>query len=298
MANKSTIVRFIQTAAPVVSRIHPPLAGRWLARLFTTPTLHPTPDREQAWIASARAGRIRFDATRTLPTLTWGNDDAPTVLLVHGWSGRGSQLGAWARPLVDAGYRVVAFDHPAHGRADGRATAMPEFAEAVVRVAASVGQLHGIVAHSLGAAATTAALARGVRAERLVYVAPPEDLPNYLARAGRWLGFGRRASAMARRAIEFEYDMPFDQVRGRSLAPDRTTPLLIVHDEGDRDVPFDEGAHIARLWPGARLVATQGLGHTRILRDASVIQTGVAFLVDGSAMPAHTASPSDASIAV
>ena len=39
---------------------------------------------------------------------SWGS--GPTVLLVHGWNGRGTQLGAFIEPLVARGYQVVAFD--------------------------------------------------------------------------------------------------------------------------------------------------------------------------------------------
>src|SRR5262249_6361441 len=40
----------------------------------------------------------------------WTFGEGPTVLLVHGWNGRGSQLGAFVEPLVSAGYRAVLFD--------------------------------------------------------------------------------------------------------------------------------------------------------------------------------------------
>jgi len=36
--------------------------------------------------------------------------------MVHGWNGRGAQLGAFAPELVRVGFRVVTFDTPAHGR--------------------------------------------------------------------------------------------------------------------------------------------------------------------------------------
>jgi pimeloyl-ACP methyl ester carboxylesterase len=53
---------------------------------------------------------------------------------------------------------------------------------------------------------------------------------------------------------------------------------LVIHDRGDRDVPFAQGAAIAAAWPGARLHAVEGLGHYRVLRDPAVIEAAVAFL--------------------
>ena len=49
------------------------------------------------------------------------------VLLVHGWSGRSTQLFAFADKLLENGFMVISFDGPAHGKSTGRTTMMPEF---------------------------------------------------------------------------------------------------------------------------------------------------------------------------
>ena len=55
--------------------------------------------------------------------------------------------------------------------------------------------------------------------------------------------------------------------------------VLVLHDEDDEIIPiFAEGKQIVADWPGARLQATRGLGHNRILRDADVVQAAVAFI--------------------
>jgi pimeloyl-ACP methyl ester carboxylesterase len=56
------------------------------------------------------------------------------------------------------------------------------------------------------------------------------------------------------------------------------TPLLIIHDQQDHRTPIEESRVLSDTWPDARLVETQGLGHRRILRDASVIEKAVAFV--------------------
>jgi hypothetical protein len=49
-------------------------------------------------------------------------------------------------------------------------------------------------------------------------------------------------------------------------------------------VPWKHGASLARLWPGARLLSTRGLGHRRILQDAQVAQAAVHFISGESAV--------------
>ncbi|WP_425463028.1 hypothetical protein [Luteimonas granuli] len=56
----------------------------------------------------------------------------------------------WVPHLRAAGYAVVAFDQPAHGRTCGQRTNLPEFIVALSRVAAAFGPAAALVGHSLG----------------------------------------------------------------------------------------------------------------------------------------------------
>ena len=59
-------------------------------------------------------------------------------------------------------------------------------------------------------------------------------------------------------------------------------PALVIHDQHDSDVPWQQGEAVASAWPGARFMQTQGLGHQRILRDHEVVQTSVKFLAEAA----------------
>jgi pimeloyl-ACP methyl ester carboxylesterase len=58
---------------------------------------------------------------------------------------------------------------------------------------------------------------------------------------------------------------------------------LLIHDHGDPDVPYRNAEEIAAAWPGARVLATEGLGHRAVLRDPAVVRSAVAFLTRASA---------------
>lgn len=113
----------------------------------------------------------------------WG--EGPPVYLVHGWGGQRPHLAMFVKPLVEAGYRVVAFDLPSHNESDpgelapGRTTAT-ECADAIAAVIETHGPAHAVVAHSLGANATALAAAQGAPVGRLVFFAPMGDFPLYL----------------------------------------------------------------------------------------------------------------------
>lgn len=68
---------------------------------------------EPQFVMSAEGHRIA--------TYTWGDDDAPTVLCVHGFASscRDNWVGTgWVRDLTRAGFRVLGVDQRGHGASD------------------------------------------------------------------------------------------------------------------------------------------------------------------------------------
>src|SRR5688572_7784831 len=205
---KSTIVRsrkeprllpLVRAGHRLLSALAPALAARRAERLFLTPPHARRPAAELALLATARARPMRVGARR-IEVWTWGS--GPSVLLVHGWGGRGTQLGTFVEPLVARGFSVVAFDAPGHGAADGGEVTIPEIVAAVREVGDAVGPLAGVVAHSMGGPAAALALADGLPVGAVVFVAPPADLVAPAARFTEALGFSREVGEGMRRRIE------------------------------------------------------------------------------------------------
>lgn len=219
-----------------------------------------------------------------IATEVWGTGPR-TVYLLHGWGGYRGQLGAFVGPLVDAGYRVVAFDTPSHGDSGpgmfgpGRSL-IPEFAQALAAVIDQFGPAHGVVAHSLGAGATAFAVIDGLKAERLVFIAPMSDATVYSYGFAVMFGFGERIRSGLMRRLERRTGRPigdFSMAR-RAAGVAGLPPLLVVHDHEDKQIPLGQGRAIAEGWAGATLVETRGLGHQRILREPDVIELVTGFL--------------------
>jgi hypothetical protein len=59
---------------------------------------------------------------------------------------------------------------------------------------------------------------------------------------------------------------------------------MVVHDRGDREVPYDDGVAAAATWPGARLVSTTGLGHRRLLDEPEVVAMVANFVTGAPAL--------------
>lgn len=217
----------------------------------------------------------------------WG-EGAP-VYLVHGWGGQRPHLAMFVKPLVEAGYRVVAFDLPSHNESDpgelapGRTTAT-ECADAIAAVIETHGPAHAVIAHSLGANATALAAAQGAPVGRLVFFAPMADFPLYLDLFAARHGFGRRIRAGLQRRLEERIAMPLHETNMTRIGRRADyPPLLLIHDPDDPDSPYAATARLAASWRGARLLTTQGLGrlaHYRVLRHRPAINAGVEFVGD------------------
>ena len=179
-AEKSTNVRvhrgapsWVRAGFSGASRLAPGTTSAVVAHLFRSTRRSKPRQGERDVLANAAAWRVAG-----IQLWAWG--EGPTVLLVHGWNGRATQLGAMVEPLVARGYRVVAFDAIGHGDSVGTKSSLPEFANCIRQVADQLGGVHAVIAHSLGGAATTFALAYGLQAERAVFISPPADPREFL----------------------------------------------------------------------------------------------------------------------
>ncbi|MET1005153.1 MAG: alpha/beta fold hydrolase [Propionibacteriaceae bacterium] len=217
----------------------------------------------------------------------WGTGRA--VYFMHGWGGRGDQVGPLVHPLVARGYRVVTFDAPGHGRSSRDSTAARqsnavEFGEALDRVVQRYGPPHAVVAHSLGAIATGVALHNDwLSTERLVLVAPLTEVGTQLDSFSRLLRLGARVRARLPREVRVHTGLTVGELTLDHLM--RSTPIervLLIHDRDDRFTPYEATAELAHSWPEAELMSTTGLGHARVLADPGVVERVIQSLDDAT----------------
>jgi pimeloyl-ACP methyl ester carboxylesterase len=267
----------IRSGIRMLSAVSPPLAGRVAMALFRKPPRHAEWEREREILAMARPSPFSVRGRR-VAAWTWGDGDP--VLLVHGWGSTGGRLGSLVEPLVASGFSVVAFDAPGHGASGGWQSSLPEFLFSIEAAAGRFGRFSGIVGHSLGGAATALAIGRGLAAERAVFLAPSSNPAGYTRQFAEALGLPSTVRERMETTVERLFGIPWSAFDVLAAARRATVPGLVIHDRGDSEVPWSEGEALARAWPGAELVTTRGLGHTRIVHDAEVVRRAVRFLAE------------------
>lgn len=212
----------------------------------------------------------------------WGPSGGEVVVLAHGWDGRASQFATVVRELIGDGFRVVAFDAPAHGDSGGEGTYLLDWVHALHAVQERHGHFAAVVGHSFGGLATLVAVGQGVAAGRVVTVAAPADADHLLAQFRAMLGFDARTASELRTLFAHRYFSgtadPFATLSPLRQPLTNSSSLLIIHDETDRVVPFTESARLAAAHPEAQLLVTRGLGHSRILRSDPFLDAVEEFL--------------------
>jgi len=288
-----TATRLTKAALQAAYVLSEDLGTSLAERLFTSPRRFERPERERGVLATGwplsvevtlrsphrRGERVEVAAWR------WGI--GPTALLVHGWEGRGAQLGAFVEPLVRAGMSVVAFDAPGHGASPGRRLYLTDMADCIAQVADAVGPVHALIAHSFGAAATLVAhLRSGLDVPRNVMIAPNAIIEDAVAKFAHAVALDDRDRGALEQQLAARTGVAVSDLGLDRLVRERDAALLVVHDRGDREVAFSHGEELVARWRGATLSATLGLGHRRILRDRGVVAEAAAFASLGVSPPA------------
>ena len=210
----------------------------------------------------------------------WGDfKREPTVVLAHGWNGWAQQMERFVAPLQERGLAVIAFDHVAHGASAGNRSSLPVMIRTLEHLFSEAPNLVGVIAHSLGAAATASVLASSRRElQGAVLIAPPSDPRPYLTTLARMLGAPKALTPQIEEAAGHIAGVELKRLVADPWTVRRIrTPLMIVHDVDDGEVPISNG-YAYTMGSRARVLATDGLGHRRILRDLHVVDQAVGFV--------------------
>ena len=275
MAENSTNVRLLSVLLRGLGVISSRAAGAVAFQLFRLagPRRQPRFESAPDAVEHFRAGRHR------VTSYVW-QGGGPTVVLVHGWNGTSGDLSAFIAPLRDTGRRVVAIDLPAHGRSSGRFSDLPGAADAVEAVLRREPSVEAVIAHSFGVPATVIAGARGAPLPRAVLISGPIAVEPFLNRFVQVLGLSAATRVVIQKRLRAKIQQTgLPSVELTALARRLGTKALIVHDRSDREVPFLSAQALHRAWTGSQLLATEGLGHRRLLADGSVVDRAVKFAV-------------------
>ena len=198
--------------------------------------------------------------------MTYSLGEGPTWVLGHGWSGSAGQFYSLMEHIANAGYKALAFDNPAHGESEGRFGHLPGFIAAFDSILQQQASIAGVVAHSMGGAMVLESRHPSLQDKPVLLVAPVLNYSDNLVATVEQSGYSMRLFHDVVEDIAEQYQYPLESIDPLARLADRQAKAVIVHDRHDRFASFAH-SELAGASAHVTLIATEGLGHGRILQS-------------------------------
>ena len=264
--------------AKFLQAISSSLTTKFAAKLFTTPIRHKLPKRElHMERESVQKSILVPEIQKEIVVYEYGKSDKK-VLLVHGWSGRGTQLVKIADELLKMGYMTISFDAPAHGKSKGNSSIMIEFIASILEIEKQYGPFEFAVGHSLGGMSVLNAIKQNLQVKKAVIIGSGDIIQDIIDDFICKLQLRPEYGIKLRNHFEAKFGGKMDDYSAYKAATEIKIPVLIMHDKDDDDVSVKAAYHIHEHLQGSELVITEGLGHRKILGDEAVINKIKEFL--------------------
>ena len=274
------IPKIILITAKLFEAISTKLVTLFAAKLFTTPIKHKIPKREfQMDKESVQETVLIPSINKKIIVYHYGKSDKK-ILLVHGWSGRGTQLVKIADELLYLGYSTISFDAPAHGKSKGNSSIMIEFIASILELEKQFGPFEYAIGHSLGGMSILNAIREHLKVKKAIIIGSGDVVQVIIDDFIKKLRLTPAIGLKLRDYFEKKYGEKMDYYSASNAAKKVLTPILIIHDENDEEVNVSAAYHISENLKNSELMITKNLGHRKILGNTEVIERIVEYLKD------------------
>ena len=272
------IPKIILLTSKLISFISPKLITLFAAKLFTTPIKHKIPKRELEMDRTSIQKLISIPAINKQVVVYEYGKSEKKILLVHGWSGRGTQLFKIADELLNNGYSTISFDAPAHGKSPGKTTIMVDFIATILEIEKQFGPFEVAIGHSLGGMSVLNAIKQGLTVQHAVVIGSGDIVEDIIDDFIAKLQLKESISKHLRMHFEKKYREKMNDYSAFLAAKETSIPVLVIHDNDDPEVPVKAGKHIYEHLKNGELLLTDGLGHRKILGNPKVMERIIQFI--------------------
>lgn len=273
------IPKVILITAKLFVAISPKLATKFTAKLFTTPIKHKIPKREFHMDKESVQEKVFVPSiNKEIVVYHYGKSEKK-ILLVHGWSGRGTQLVKIADELLNLGYSTISFDAPAHGKSKGNSSIMVEFIASILELEKKFGPFEFAIGHSLGGMSILNAIREKLKVRKVVIIGSGDIIQDIIDDFIKKLELNPEIGIKLREHFEKKYGVEMNYYSASNAAKEVLIPVLIIHDENDVDVDVKAAYNIKENLNISELMITKNLGHRKILGNTEVIKRIVEFII-------------------
>jgi pimeloyl-ACP methyl ester carboxylesterase len=277
----SQVPKNILRTSKTLQFFSPKLASLFASKIFTTPIKHKLPNREASMYDEAiKTPLLIPEIKKEVVVYEYGDntDNQKKILLVHGWSGRGTQLFKFADAFIAQGFSVISFDAPGHGDAKANTAILTDFIASILYIQQKYGPFEVAVGHSLGGMAMLNSVPRGLNVTKMAVIGSADVVKDVIDEFIAAIGLKGKIANIMEKLFEKRTNTPMAEYSSYISAQRITIPVLVIHDENDAEVSIDCAHHINQNLQNGDLYITKGLGHRKILGSTEVIAKAVDFL--------------------
>ena len=280
---KKLAIALARTKINLLTFIHKRSGGKEAYRLFCTPLVRYKGKPGETFLKGEERNFPLADL------VIRGHECNPggckTALILHGFSSSYHKFDHFAAALVAEGYRVLAFDAPAHGASDGKMVNAVDYSNMIMELVKLYGPIDCYIAHSFGGLAISLALEKMPHTAntKLVLVAPATETTSAMNDALKLLQIKnpKVKQALSEHIYNISGQHPEWYSIRRAIRQVKAR-ILWVHDHEDFVTPIADVLKVKEDHPAhVEFYFTNGLGHQKIYRDKQVKDKIMMFLNAG-----------------
>jgi pimeloyl-ACP methyl ester carboxylesterase len=242
----------------VGSLLSPQWAIHKTVKLFSLPPKPNIRIKEKVFLDTAQQKRTVRAGVKIME-YHWGNSSAPYILLSYGWGYNAGRWRHYVNQLVEAGFRVIAYDPPGHGYAPKNQVHLVLNATILAHIIEEYGKPEVMIGHSFGGASsiyTIHNLPLALQPSKFVLMAAFSYTPKVFKGYASTLGLRRTVYRGMIHHFEELAKRPLKYFDFALMAADLShLKVLIVHSLEDEVTPFSNALRYHNFWKNSYLYA-------------------------------------------
>ncbi|WP_055442813.1 alpha/beta hydrolase [Lacinutrix himadriensis] len=246
----------------LLSYISPKAAGNLALSLFSTPLRGKKfNEKESDFLDTAFKEELQHEDL-SIMTYRWLGKNK-TILLAHGWESNATRWQPLVESLKTQNYNVIALDAPAHGRSGSKKFNAILYSE-FINIVSKKFNPDIIIGHSVGGMATVFYQHKyqNTELEKLILLGAPSNFTGVFNRYVKMMGYNKKVDKQMGKIVLEKYGHLPDHFSAADFTKEIKTSALLIHDERDRIIPYQDAKHFEQHYVNAQLITTQGFGHS------------------------------------
>lgn len=272
-------IKYIRTKLNLLGKVSKRMAAQKAFEIFTTP---PTRLKKELPPVFKKAESLIFlFNTVKIQGYRWNAPKKKKVLILHGFESSVVNFDKYVYPLIKKEYEVLAFDAPAHGRSGGKIINAVDYKNFILHIIKDYGPITAFVSHSFGGLALALALEEMPHDEtwKVVFIAPATESTTAMKNFFALVKLDEDVKKEFEGLIEEANGKPIAWYSVSRAAANIRAQVLFLQDKEDRQTPLADVEPIMKKeYSNFRFHISDGLGHSRIYKNAATIKQVVDFL--------------------